>query len=117
MLYYIGIEDLAALALIQALQKGQRFLSYAQIEAYGNRVIKRLEKDNQKAVLILSRESTDALFRNYSDFFVEMEEAGELGIELKQGKNIDSLIDRFCGYLAFEVLKALINEKIDFQVA
>lgn len=117
MLYYIGIEDLAALALIQALQKEKRFLSYAQIEAYGNRVIKRLEKDNQKAVLILSRESTDALFRDYSDYFVETEEGGELGIALQEGKDIDNLIDQFCGYLAVEVLKAFVNEKVDFRVA
>ncbi len=37
-MFYIGIEDLAALALIQAMKQGKRFLSYDAIEAYGNRL-------------------------------------------------------------------------------
>ena len=117
MLYYIGIEDLAALALIQSLQNGKRFLSYDTIEAYGNRVIKRLKKDHRKAILVLSRESTEAMFRNYSDFFIEQEENGKLGIALRDDKDIESLIDKFCGYLALDVLRALVNEKVDNQVA
>lgn len=116
-MFYIGIEDLAALALIQALKQGKRFLSYDAIEAYGNRVIRRLEDNRKKAVLILSRESTNEMFRNYSDFFVEKVENGMLGIALCDGKTTDDLIDKFCGYLALDVLKALICEKIDIQAA
>ncbi len=112
-MFYIGIEDIAAVALIQALQENRRFLSYDAIEAYGNRVIHRLQKNEKKAVLILSRESTNEMFRNYSDFFTEAEENGKLGIALNGGKNIQDLIDKFCGYLALDVLKALIKEKVD----
>lgn len=39
-----------------------------------------LKENGEKAVLILSRDNTDALFRNYSDFFEENEEEGEKGI-------------------------------------
>ena len=39
-MFYIGIEDVAANALIQALHKNaeKRFLSYMTIDSYGNRV-------------------------------------------------------------------------------
>ena len=70
-MFYIGIEDVAANALIQALRKNEnvRFLSYTTIEAYGNRVVEKLSADNKKAVLIFSRNRTEALYRNYSQFF------------------------------------------------
>lgn len=116
-MFYIGIEDLAALALIQALGKGQKFLSYDAIEAYGNKVVRRLQTDNKKAVLILSRESTNEMLRNYSEFFIEREECGHLGISLQEDKSVDDLINKFCGYLALDVLKAMVSEKIDLQVA
>ena len=114
---YIGIEDLAALALIQAFGKGHTFLSYDAIEAYGNKVVRRLQTDNKKAVLILSRNSTDEMLRNYSDFFIELEVQGCLGISLQDGKSVDDLINKFCGYLALDVLDAMLSEKIDLQVA
>ncbi len=39
MCFYIGIEDLAANAMIEMLNKGgQRFLTYNEIETYGAEV-------------------------------------------------------------------------------
>ena len=59
----IGIEDLAANAMIEMLKKGgQRFLTYNEIEMYGAEVVQILRENGEKAVLILSRENTDALF-------------------------------------------------------
>lgn len=117
-MFYIGIEDIAALALIQALEQNERFLSYEVIEAYGNKVVRRLRDDNEKVVLILSRESTNEMFRNYSDFFEEKSsEDGKLGIALREEKNIDDLIDKFCGYLSLTVLKAFMSEKVDLNKA
>lgn len=112
-MFYIGIEDIAAAALIQALSENRRFLSYEVIEAYGNKVIRRLHEKDKKAVLILSRENTDNMFRNYSDFFTEKEEQGKKGIVLNDDKEIQDLIDKFCGYLSLDVLKAMVQEKVD----
>ncbi len=110
MCFYIGIEDLAANALIEALEKGQkRFVTYEELEHYGSSVIQLLNANGEKAVLILSRESTNALFRNYSEYFEEQESDCGLGIALKQEKSVDDLIDQFRGYLAFDVLMAFIN--------
>ena len=45
MCFYIGIEDLAANAMIEMLKKGgQRFLTYDEIEMYGAEVIQILKE-------------------------------------------------------------------------
>ena len=112
MCFYIGIEDLAANALIEVMRRdaNKKFLTYKEIENYGSRVINLLNEQGERAVLILSRESTNALFRNYSDFFQEDKRDGDSGIVLKEGKNLEELIARFRGYLALDVLKAFVNE-------
>ena len=112
MCFYIGIEDLAANALIQTLEKSEkRFLTYKDIENYGSKVIEFLYENGEKAVLILSRESTNELFRNYSEYFEEREENNVKGIALKANKKVEDLIKQFRGYLALDVLKAFIDEK------
>lgn len=111
MCFYIGIEDLAANALIESISRGRKtFLTYKEIESYGARVVKLLNDNNEKAVLILSREHTNELFRNYSDFFEEKLVDGDIGIELKGDKTVEGLIRQFRGYLAIDVLMAFVNE-------
>lgn len=112
MCYCIGIEDLAANALIEVLKKGdKRFLTYDEIEKYGSQVVKVLKESGENAILILSRDSTNAMFRNYSDFFEENEEYGKVGIKLKDGIEADDLVRKFRGYLVLDVLLAFINER------
>ena len=111
-MFYIGIEDLAANALIQVLQKGERFVSYMELEQYGNRVVQYIQHSGEKAVLILSRESTHAMLHNYSAFFAEQLENGARGIMLRDGRTVDELIDQFQGYLALTVLEAFVAEKV-----
>ncbi len=112
MCFYIGIEDLAANAMIELLKKGgRRFLTYSEIEMYGAEVVQILKENGEKAILILSRENTDALFRNYSEFFEESEQNGERGIKLRDGKKVEELIQQFRGYLALDVLLAFMNQR------
>lgn len=113
MCFYIGIEDLAANALIEVLSEGgRRFLTYREIEAYGNKVIELLnEQKSEKAVLILSRDNTAAMYRDYSDFFEEKEENGERGIYLKAEKTREDLIAGFRGYLPLDVLLAFVDQR------
>lgn len=55
--FYIGIEDLPANALIEVLKEpGKRFLTYYELENYGEKVFQILEERGGKAVLILSRD-------------------------------------------------------------
>lgn len=112
MCFYIGIEDLAANALIESLKKSQRsFLTYEEIENYGSKVIELLTEKGEKAVLILSRECTNAMFRNYSEYFEEQTNCGVKGIALKSGVEVEDLIEKFRGYLAIDVLMAFVNER------
>ena len=111
MSFYIGIEDLAANALIEILQKqDEAIVTYECLENYGAAVVQVLMSKGEKAVLILSREETNAMFRNYSEFFEEVKtEDGLLGIKLKDGKTVDDLVAAFRGYLAWDVLMAFID--------
>ena len=112
MSYYIGIEDLAANALITVLQKsGERFLFFSDLERYGAKVIQILTENGEKATLILSRESTDALFLNFSDYFEKEIRNGQRGISLKKNVTTDDLIDRFRGYLSLKVLLAFMDKR------
>lgn len=112
MCFYIGIEDLAANALIEILSKNERrFVSYEELEAYGSEVISILSQRGEKAVLILSRDSTTALFRNYSNYFEEKMLESKLGIGLKEDVSADDLEDAFRGYLSLEVLMAFVDKQ------
>ena len=78
MCFCIGIEDLAANALIEILQSkngddSQNIVTYAELEKYGAEVVHYLGEQGEKAVLILSRENTNHMLCSYSDFFVETE--------------------------------------------
>ena len=112
MCFYIGIQDLAANALIEALEKGKkRFLTFVEIENYGTQVVEILKEGGESAILILSRENTEELFRNYSEFFEQKEIEGKKGIALREGKTVIDLIRHFRGYLALDVLLAFCNER------
>lgn len=115
MCFYIGIEDLAANALIESMRRAEKnFLTYREIENYGSKVVQILNEQGEKAVLILSRENTNELFRNYSDFFEEKEEneeKEEKEVALKSGIELEDLIMQFRGYLALDVLMAFVNDR------
>ena len=114
MCFYIGIEDLAANALIEVLKKkekediSQYYITFSELEQYGNRVIQHLNEQGEKAILILSRESTSMMFRNYSDFFEEVETDKGTAISLKKGKTVTDLVVKFRTYLAFDVMMAFM---------
>lgn len=114
MCYYIGIECVASNALINALKAeegdlSQYVITYSELEAYGQKVVRKLN-ETSKAILIFSRESTNMMFRDYSDFFEEKESLAGLGISLKKGKTVSDLIEHFRKYLALDVMLAFISE-------
>jgi hypothetical protein len=111
MCFYIHIEDLAANALIELLNQdlSKRFVSYMDLEKYGAAVVKILDAQNEKAVLLLSRNSTNVFLHDYSDYFTETTRKGKLGICLREGKTQKDLIQQFRGYLAVDVLLAFMN--------
>lgn len=118
MCYYIGIEDLAANALIEILQTkeeqdlSQYTVTLRELEEYGAEVVRYLNKEKkEKAFLILSRASTLHMFRNYSDFFEEVETEEGRAIALQKGKTVEDLKEKFRTYLAIDVINAFMNKK------
>lgn len=119
MCYYIGIEDLAANAMIEILEKKEKdgnkateplCVTLRDLEAYGAEVVRYInEETSEKALLILSRISTVYMFRNYSDFFEEIEE-GETAIKLREGKTVEDLKQKFRTYKAFDLINAYMAE-------
>lgn len=108
-MFYIRIEDLAANAFIELLQRDEsrRFVTYDELEHYGEQAVKVLAEKGEKAALLLSRNHTEAMFCDYSDFFEEERQ----GIRLKADKDRKALIDHFRGYLPIDVLLALVDER------
>lgn len=115
MCYYIGIEDLAANALIEILQKkgaseSERYsVTFKELEDYGAEVVRYLDREKgEKALLILSRAHTTNMFRNYSDFFEEIETSKGTAIVLQKGKTVEDLIDKFRIYSASDLIMAFM---------
>lgn len=118
-MFYLGMKDLTANALIEILKARQNeqnqhdpvFVSYSQLEDYGMAVVEILLEHDEKAVFLLSRNDTDAFFYDYADFFEEVDTDDGLGIALKKGVELNTLIDTFRGYLPWSVLVAFSNER------
>lgn len=118
MCYYIGIEDLAANALIEILQTknekdfSQYTVTLRELEQYGAEVVRYLnEEKGERALLILSRASTTHMFRNYSDFFEEVETEEGIAIALQKGKTVKNLIEKFRTYIAIDLVNAFMDKK------
>lgn len=113
MCFYIGIEDLAANALIEILEMEDetpesKSVTYAELEKYGTAVVRYLKENGEKAALIFSRESTDVMLHSYSDFFEERNNGTAIG--LRKGKCVPDLIKRFRTYLAFDLMMAFMAD-------
>ena len=99
MCVYIGIEDLAANALIALLDRARlenrdespRFVKFSQLLSLGTIVVKRFKEEGEDAVLIYSREANEKLFADYSRFFEFSVQNGEEGVLLKDNIEVDDL--------------------------
>jgi hypothetical protein len=113
MCVYIGIEDLAANALIELLEKdnSNTKVSFKALEDYGNAVVNYINsEDGERAVLVLSRDRTNRFLYDYADFFELYTGSDGKGILLKEGKNIEDLWSKFRSYLTFDILSAFVNK-------
>ena len=120
MCMYIGIEDLAANALIGILactreEVGRpKFVRFATLLDYGMAVIKKLKKDSgEEATLIYNRESNSMLFTDYSDFFERhTDDDGYDGIQLRVGKTEHDLFVRFIGSIPIELQNVMADRTL-----
>lgn len=111
---YIEMLDLVANALIFLLDNNkEKKISFAMLDKYGTKVREVLEKENDTDVYIyMSRESQDAIFEDYSEFFEQYNDNGTKGIKLKEGITSERLWKKFCLYLPLGVLKAFEDSSV-----
>ena len=109
---YIGIEELAANALIELLRQDSttRFVRFSTLLDYGVEVVRLLRAEDEKAVLMYSRERNDMLFTDYSCYFESAMEDGWAGVRLKDGITIDDLWIHFRTSLTLRLLEAFMND-------
>lgn len=85
----------------------KRYLSFYEIERYGESVISKI---NKRCILLFSRDHTREFFREYSKYFERGKGEGEgEGVKLRDEITYEMLIDKFLGYLPLELLLAFIS--------
>lgn len=111
MCIYIGIEDLAANALIELVEKSEkREVLFKQLDEYGAKVIKYLNDKQEHAVLVLSKERTNEFLHDYSDYFELFSNGIDEGIRLREGISVCQLWEKFRGYLSVDVMLAFMDK-------
>lgn len=112
MYMYIGIEDLVSNAIIELVENSHRGeVLFSQINSYGATVVQILSEHDKKAILILSKERTNAFLHDYSEYFELFSTGKEEGIRLRDKVSVDDLWAKFRGYLPIEVMKAFMNKR------
>ena len=107
MYIYIGIEDLAANALIELLEKSEKKeVLFSTLQEYGATVIKILSESGKNALLILSDEYTNEFLHDYGNMFEQFSNGKEEGIKLKDSVTVTELCRVFRSYLSLDVIKA-----------
>lgn len=116
---YIEMLDLVANALIFLLDNNkEKKISFATLDKYGAKVREFLAKENGTDVyLYMSRESQDAIFEDYSEFFEQYNDNGTKGIKLKNDITSENLWEKFCLYLPLDVLKAFDDSSVQEVLA
>lgn len=111
MVINIGIEDLAANALIELVENSdKREVLFKELDEYGGEVIRYLHDRQEQAVLALSKDRTNAFLDDYADYFETFSRGIEKGIRLKEGISTGQLWEEFRGYLSVDVMRAFMDE-------
>ena len=114
MCVYIGIEDVAANALIALLSRDNscRQVLFTALGEYGEFVVQKYRSDTkEEAILICSRERRRMFFEDYSEFFEPLEEDGEcVGVRLRNGIDIGALKRFFRYNMTAHLVKAFIDQ-------
>lgn len=111
---FIGVECLAANALIELYEEQIKKLSFRQLADYGLMIVDAYEDEtSQKAIFIFNQERIQGLILDYSNYFsVEIIDE-EKYICLNDGVDIRELKERFRWTLSYELLKAVNRVKIN----
>lgn len=108
---FIGIECLAANALIEILEKSnRREVSFDTLVRYGMEVVRFLQKKSgEEAVLLLSKKYQINMIENYSHFFdVDFTGLDQGLFKLKETATLDELTDYFRWTMSVKLVEAFM---------
>lgn len=109
---FIGIESVIANALIEKMIENGNYLSLKQIKDYGYEVINSLEtKTNERVILIYEQNSIDTFLINYSNYFAYEIVEGNECIKVKDGVEIEDLLNIFRWPLSIELMESFSENK------
>lgn len=102
---FIGMEYLAALALIKM---GQKEISLTDLDKFRINVVKSFEQNKISSIFLFSENYALDMVRNYSDCFDLIDN----GTVLKMMVEPDVLVSKFLAYLSNDVIKAAYSVPI-----
>lgn len=108
---FIGIESVAANALIELLDKrGEREVSFDMLARYGMRVVRILqEQSEEEVVLLLSRKYQINMIESYSDFFEADFSSGGQGVFRLKGEDKQETLRALKQYFRNTMSKQILN--------
>ena len=112
---FIGIESLAANALISLLEENNvRVVSFDTLVNYGMEITRIYKRDTgEDAILLLSREYQLNMIANYSDFFdVKIDNAGQGVFCLKEDVDLEQVKFYFRYTMKISLLKAFLAPEV-----
>lgn len=111
---FIGVECLAANALIELYERGIREITFENLADYGLLVVESYENEIcDEAIFIFDMEKLEGMVINYSDLFVIVERNAKKYLCLKENVNIRDVKERFRWTLSYAMLKAL--KRVDIR--
>lgn len=102
---FIGMEYLAALALIKM---GQKEISLTDLDKFRINVVKSFEQNRISSIFLFSENYALDMVRNYSDCF----DLVKNGTVLKMMVEPEVLVSKFLAYLSNDVIKAAYSVQV-----
>ena len=113
--FFLTIDDLFFNILITLKEQNIEtpFISYKELEEYGEMLVESALKENIYLYLLLSRERTIRFYNDYCEYVYEDVVDNHKGVRLKDYLTKEDLIELSRGWMPLRVLLIFIDE--DFQ--
>lgn len=111
---FIGIESLAANALIEILGKtDRREVDFGTLVKYGMRIVRFLrDQSGEEAILLLSKKYQLDMIDNYSKFFeVILDKPGQGVFKLRENITVEELSNYFRWTMNMKIIQAFMSEE------
>lgn len=110
---FIGMQCIAANALIQLSKNGIREISFSKLKDFGSLVVEQYNKENHtEAILIFNPADIQEMVLSYPEYF-DMKEKDQKYLCLKDNVDIRKLKEQFRWPLSYAMLKVFNHTSIE----